>query len=607
MNSTYLLAGVMVAVALAASVRLWRHPAASRARRSLLITLQALLAGLLYFTLLPPSLPGQAGTLLVATAGASAQQLQQQAGDVVVALPESPVGDRNERVPDLATALRRHPGMQRLQIVGNGLEPRDLQAATQLPLRFDPPAPLPGWVSVQAPVTVAPGARFTLHARAIGVEGAQAELLDPAGRRVDVATLDTRGDVRLGGTARAAGETLFSLRLIDAQGKTLDALPVPLQVVATAAPRVWVLAGAPGPELKYLRRWASDAGIAMHAQMTIGGGLQLGDAPRTLNATTLAATDLLVLDERSLATLGVAQRAALREAVNNGLGLLVRIGGTPSEGARNLLRGFGLPLHGNNALLQVDLDQQPLDAGMRSARRGARRDDNGLDASTGVPALERIGTDATGAQTVALLSEATGKPLGAWTAARLGRVGMLPLSDSFTWVLAGHDDLHGELWSEVFSTLARPLAADTLPPLLPTQAWASERMSLCALGSNAEVIAADGSRTRLHVDPATGSHACAAYWPQQSGWHRLVQGGQSWPFHVLASNQAQPMRRHLQREATLQLVGATVSNPASSTPTPRPGRRWPWLLGFLACAALLWWLERWRPTPPPTVTPPAGP
>lgn len=595
MSPALLLALAFAMVVLLASLQLWRQRGHTRARRSLLLALQALSALLLYFALLPPSLPGQAGTLQILTAGASAVAAAQAPADAIVALPEAGLRQGLEQAPDLATALRRHPGTQRLQIIGAGLEPRDLEVAAALPLQFDPPPTTRGWVMLQPPAPVAAGARFSVAARAIGINDGQAELLDPAGRRVDVAALDSNGNVRLSGSARAAGETLFSLRLLDGERQPVETLPVPLQVVSTIAPRIWLLASAPGAELKYLRRWADDAGVLLHAQMAVGGGLQLGDAPRPLDAATLAATDLLVLDERSLSSLGVQQRVAVRDAVDGGLGLLVRLGGSVPDASRAVLREFGLALHGSNELIRVNLDTQPKDAAIRAARRGrADAAQTAADHDDAAPLLERPGVDADAAQSIALLKDVDGNPLGGWTAYGRGRVGVLPLSDSFSWVLAGHAELHGELWSQVFAALARPLPATAAKPVLPALAWTGEQATLCALGNDARVLAADGRQHALQIDPATGQRACAAYWPQQAGWHHLQQGEQLTAFHVMEADQAQPMRRYRQREATLQLRRDAVGVQSNSAANPVPGPRWPWLLGFLVCASLLWWLERRR-------------
>ena len=69
-----------------------RVPVASRSRGwrlAALWLLQPLCAALLYFTLLPPTLPTEAGTLVVATAGSTRIGMQ-VAGDRLIALPEAP-------------------------------------------------------------------------------------------------------------------------------------------------------------------------------------------------------------------------------------------------------------------------------------------------------------------------------------------------------------------------------------------------------------------------------------------------------------------------------------------------------------------------------------
>ena len=49
-------------------------------------------------------------------------------GQPRVALPEAAASDGSERVPDLGTALRRHPDVRTLHVVGDGLEARDRDA-----------------------------------------------------------------------------------------------------------------------------------------------------------------------------------------------------------------------------------------------------------------------------------------------------------------------------------------------------------------------------------------------------------------------------------------------------------------------------------------------
>ncbi|MEG1680306.1 MAG: hypothetical protein RR326_09440 [Stenotrophomonas sp.] len=336
------------------SLRFALSPRPRAIRVAALLSLQLVAGVLLYFTLQPPSRPGHAGTLVIATAGASAAELSAVPAANYVRLPEAPALVAAEAVPDLATALRQHPGTRELVIIGQGLPARDRDIALP-PLRFLPGTTPRGLVELQAPPLLAPGAAFTVYSRVQGMPGVRVELLDPAGHRVDIVNADATGRVALNASAREPGDVSFALRVLDGSGKVLDQLPVPVRVRASTAPTIRLLAGAPGPELKYLQRWATDIGAKLQTSMLIGGGLQLGDAPAALDAASLARLDLLLLDERRLAALSSAQRAAITAAARGGLGVLVRTSGALDANARRALREWGLETRGGDQTSPVTL------------------------------------------------------------------------------------------------------------------------------------------------------------------------------------------------------------------------------------------------------------
>lgn len=572
-------------------------------RRAALPVLQALSALLLYFTLLPPPRSVDAGQLTVLT-GNAASAGTVPVGATVIALPEAAPGAEAARAPDLATALRQHPGSTSLLLVGDGLSARDRDTALPARVRLQSSAAPRGWLELQPPSATAPGALFEVAARAGGVTGARAELLDPAGVVVDRAALDAQGGVRLHGTARAAGRSEFTLRLLDAQQHVVDSIPVPQQTVDGPAPRVLILAGAPGPELKYLRRWATDTGLSVQAQASAGGGVVLGDAPVALSAARLAATDVLVLDERSLAALGAAQRALVRQALRDGLGVVVRSSGALGDGVRQALREWGLPVTGGTRASPLALPADP-DAALLQARRGPVRpaanptayieEADTASHSAAPPALERFDVNAAGAE--ALLQDAQGNAVGGWRSVGRGRVAVLPVTDSYRLVLAGREDRHAELWSRVLATVARALPGAPTVRLATATPWAGERLTLCDVPSGTQVRSPEGHRVTVQVDPATGNQHCAGYWPQQPGWHQLQHGDTVQAFYVFDRESAPQLHRQQVRLATEQRLAATTTT-ATESPGRVPGPRWPWLLGFIAVAGLLWWLERRRPIMP---------
>jgi hypothetical protein len=327
-----------------------------------------------------------------------------------------------------------------------------------------------------------------VQAQARGAAKAKAELLDPADSVVDRTDVAEDGRVQLSGVARAEGRSVFQLRLLDADGHVVDSVPVPQQTLPAAPLRLLVRASAPGPELKYLRRWAADAGIRVQVQADTGAGLSVGDGAVSLDAASLTRSDLLLLDERSLAALSAGQLAAVRQALRDGLGVLVRSAGAPSASARQRLRDLGLPVQGDGSSHPSNF---PAMAKARSSPHGVAR-------SPLAHCRPATAKRPTAARTVPrclrwkhwrcrrraatpLLHDRGGQAVGGWRAVGKGRIGLLPLTDSWRWVLAGRDDRHGELWSDVVATLARAQGSgDALWSPQPI-GWAGERQALCGV------------------------------------------------------------------------------------------------------------------------------
>lgn len=583
------IAWVLTFAVLLASARMlwrWRSPAAATRpqawRAVFLLVAQAGSAALLYFTVFPPSRPTSAGTLTVLTARAA--EVETAVADAadrghLVALPEAaPVGARwigAERVPDLATALRRYPGMRTVHVVGAGLTARDRPAARVRDLRFHP-APLPpGVVELALPQDVAAGRGFRVGGRVRGVERGWVELLDPARRRVARSDVSQGGGFDLHASTRAPGLAIFTLRVRDAGGRVLETASLPLQVSPARRLRALALAGAPEAELKFLRRWALDAGIDLDTRIELGAGLRIASARTTLDAVSLDRLDLLLVDERSWRGLGAGQRAAVLGAVDRGLGLLLRLSAGATAGDRAALRALGFSAN-------------PVPA--REVRLGAGFVRAG-DAVDALPPIVRSPLQPVATDGVVALADAAGTPLATWRARGRGRIGVAGFDDTWRLVLAGRSDAHGEVWGRLATVLARAQAHEPMPDI--EAAPPGERSVVCGVRGGAIAVAPDGVPTTLLVDPGTGAKACAGFWARRSGWHVLRAGAREWPFHVPTPTQWPAMQARTLRDATLALAGdAKATAPAATV--QRPGPRWPWFAGWLLLTAALWWLERSR-------------
>lgn len=574
----------------------WRRPAEARPRAwrvASLVVLQLASAVLLYRTLSPPSVATGIDALVIATANAPRDIARTLAAhEKLVSLPEAAAISGAEPVPDLGTALRRHPGTARLRIVGDGLTARDRDHVHGLPASYSP-TPLPrGLIELATPPRAQAGTDFQVRGRVHDMRGGHVELLDPAGQRVDRQPLDNDGRFALLGAVRTPGLVEFRVRLNDARGQQRESATVPLTVHAPQPVRVLVLAGAPDAELKYLRRWAVDAGVRMHAQIELGGGMRLGDAPLALNAATLKNFDAVVVDERSWDGMGASRRSALADAVRNGLGLLVRVDGPLSSSSRSALAAMGLRLGAIDvptafrlvATQESEFATARLGPGSRDAPTAASAVDVAL------PELTRQSLRIDTANAHAWLLDSEGRPLAAWRGMGRGRIGAWLPMNTFQLVLIGRDDLHASLWSEAIAQVARARVVDEVPA--PADALEGARVSLCGLSEGASVAPAGHAPTRLLIDPAAGAERCAGFWPTTAGWHTLRNGEASASFFVRGAGELPGVAARQLREATsLLTLGATGSANARAM---TPGSRRPWFFAWLLVSAALWWLERSR-------------
>ena len=557
---------VIFALALAVAFGAWRTRGR---RRALRVVVQLVAAPLLYLCLFPPTAGEKfsADELVVLTPGVTTEQVAAlPLAANVVALPGVETPRTVERAPDLATALRRHADARRLHVVGGGLPARDRDAARGRIATFDA-APLPrGLVELAAPASVLAGHRWQVGGRVEGIAGGRVELRDPSGAIAAARVLDGQGRFVLDATAKGEGTTLFSLHVLDRDGARVETDSVPLATRTGTPLKVLLFAGAPDAELKYLRRWAVDAGIALASRIALSDGIALNEGVAAFDADALRNADLVILDERAWATLDAPRKQMLIAAVRDGLGLLLRATGPVPPAVATEWARFGLPVLATESAPPVALDKTLGlgDSGIAFARR----------------ALSVETPDA-----APLLRADDGSTL-AWAGnIGRGRVALWLLADSYRLVLRGEAAAFGSVWSDAFAAVAR--ARGESSPVLPRAARVGERAVLCGLADDAAIADESGVRTKLLVD----ADRCAAYWPQAAGWHVLLDARQRWPFHVRARDEAAGLVAMEDARATRGLLGVSTSAAAVAT-RDLPLPRWPFFLAWLGVVAALWWLER---------------
>jgi hypothetical protein len=280
---------------------------------------------------------------------------------------------------------------------------------------------------------------------------------------------------------------------------------------------------------------------------------------------------MLIVDERAWQGFDGDQRRVIREAVGNGLGLLLRVTGPVSAQTVADFRQMGLRIDPATLTQNVQLTPDTENAEW--------------------PTLSRQALRVSAADARIALAGTQGEALAVWRAQGNGRVGIILLSDSYRLALAGFGDAHSRIWSGLVSVLARP-QSEASPVRRSDLAWPHERMVFCQLQADAS-IQSEGEWQPLIVETTGINRGCAGFWPETTGWYTLNSGANQLPFYVHAPKEGEALRRSQIRAATLKLA-ARAPDTAMASRVPVPGSPWPWFIGWLVVSGMLWWLERSR-------------
>jgi hypothetical protein len=551
-----------ILVAIAAMFGVLRSLHTDSQTRALRIGLQLLSAILLYLIVYPPQVPTPRSAGVVLTPGVDFASIRDlRSPQELIALSGVAIdGPRVETFPDLATALRRNPQIDRLRVFGYGLSARDRDAVTGLAVDFKPSTLPPGIVELDWPRSIVAGSLWQIRGRMSNASSAvRVELRDPSGSVVTTADIDVDGIFKLDAGVAPSVTSLYRLQVFAENDARVEDVPLPVEIRQAGSAQMLVLGGAPDAELKYLRRWATDAGIDLASRISLSRGIQFRENELALDLATLGKADLLVADERSWASLNAASRSAIAEAVGQGLGLMLRINGELPKSVAEEWAGLGFRLEKSELSRDTRLKQSP---GITITRQPLR---------IVAPGSAR------------LLDADDDSDLARWRAFGQGRIAVSIASDLYRIALVGEGARYADLWSRVFTTIARSRGRESAR--LPEFSWVHERSEMCALSDSARIEDRAGSTLPLLV-----RGGCAAFWPVHAGWHRLIDGDLERRFYVFAADEAQTLSASRTIDATQLLVRDLSANRASEV--TQAASRWPIFMLWLLVATWLWWLER---------------
>ncbi len=580
----------------------WRRP--QRRLLPLRLGLLTLAMGSLLLAALQPAreVPVDPGTAVLLTPGASVDLVDSlrraTMPDLLFAIDSSLASafEPARHLSDIDYLRRQHPDIQRLHIAGHGLPAAALAALTGLEVQFYP-ADLPdGVVEFSYPREVYEGESITFSGYYKNGEdtGRRLFLESPNGKDL-LLSVDSLGRYSFSFTlpARQPGKFLFHLVEETGRRRQLTRIPVPVLIRPAARMKVLILSDAPGFETRYLKNWLAGQGYGVAVRSTISRDryrTEFNNLPEmnlaNLSQRTLAGFDLLLLTAPLLRNWSPAQRATLRRAVEEGLGVvLLATGPLPAlpAGDRAFFLDFplrsGVPLFRlSGSAATVELEKAPYH----------------LDQPFGLFPLG---------------SSSTGKVIAGFRLRGQGRVALHLPVNTYRLLLAGKEEVYGRHWTTILEAVARqaksrtrweiddPLPAAPGQPLTITAYTQAVAPVGTLAGPDPDTTAV---ALFLKQDPLIPERWTGRLWPKQEGWHRLSlqenPADSSW-FFVPPPEAWQSLRAARHQENTRRWISqqpqveTTVPDKRKTTRQPYP--LWWFYLLFVLAAGGLWLEEKW--------------
>lgn len=529
-------------------------------------------------------------------------------------------------VPDVPYVRRHYPQVRSLQILGDGLEPHDLDALDGLDVAFAPAGieqSKPTITIVDFPRTLTLGGSAMVQGRIIGIttgETVRLAMDGPDGRTVEsAATGDAAGSAQFSMSIRSpAGEGQFVWRLrmsaAGEEGQLLAEERLGVAVVRPSLPRVLVLESSPRLETSHLRRWFGEMRGLLRSRTLVGRERYRFDSTESSNAEfaavdaeLLKGLDVLIADVQAVSALSPSERGAVRNAVaEQGLGLLLFAGSEPLKSDASPDAAFFLPWKTTPA------SDEPSAA--ESDARAARLEWAGLGAPLEHPVqVERSVIEPADGET-RLVSDTQSRALVTSISRGRGQIALSLVRDTWRWRVEERPALFARYWSFLLGHLAKAqtgeparwtIANPSKMPLLVDQPL-SLRYSASGSPTSAAEITSDvkGERIALPLgqDAVEPHNWHTTFWPRRPGWHRVTmppQGAQL-DFFVHDRDEwasVRPARRRAITGAFAARSKAPVAAERASSSSPLRRMNTASAAGlfvvfFLSCGYL--WIERQR-------------
>jgi hypothetical protein len=396
--------------------------------------------------------------------------------------------------------------------------------------------------------------------------------------RLEIAGGDNAGEFTLATTPKLAGRWLYELEI--QQGGHSRRELIPVLVGENTRPSILLWLARPSFETAALSRWLRQSGAPALVVARLAPDLVREES---LNGFTPASGelldpanrfDLLILDSQLWPSLTSGQKTQLQKLAADG-SLLWLVSQDSPQGFLDYARAQQMPL-------------QPLDSAQPVSADGS-----------GAPQLALSGYRPGAVRPADKLLHNSSEPVY-WARTEGAKVkGLVLFTQSYPWITAGLQREYAQLWKGIFDFQLAQRGEELPVSLEPQLPLAGQRVSLCSalpVDSAMKITPLNGDANQAPLfarrQGASADESCAEFWPEISGWYRLVSGGQTFEFYVFAADAWPWWQRWIKQADTQRMTAARLGAEPERVAGKQPLRIYWIALLLLSLLSLSWWRER---------------
>ncbi|MDQ0640501.1 hypothetical protein QF042_004066 [Pedobacter sp. W3I1] len=489
-------------------------------------------------------------------------------------------------IPDLSYFLKSNPNIRKLNIYGYGLNAAELEQLKGYQITFHPSANPRGITAANWPAKLKNTELLLVQGtyQNSGDESVKL-LLKGLGKTVDSIIIGAKSNkvFSFKTNPKQTGKAVYELITLKKKD-TLAKDPVPVRVGDQAPMKVLILASFPDFEYKFLKNWLYENQYPLAFRSQISKNKYAFDFLNIdsinlnqINTSSLKKFDILIIDEEELAAISPSERSSIDLAVNNGMGLLIRIANTK---ALTTLSG------------KFDRYESPALKGKQLNLKEDHFKFNPLP-------LEQALFLKSNQSDQPLIVDASGKTVVNSSIKGYGKVLVSTLSSTYNWLLSGQKTDYATYWSKLLANAARKttdIQSVNIIPQFPVINQKTRIIADLAESGKVPILKVDSILLSPRQNMELPFQWDAFYWPQKSGWTNLEVNQTIEPIYIYKKTDWEALKNQQKLDGTHQFIKNlnTTKNKSASTDIilEEEVSTWWFFIGFLFAVAFLWYEAR---------------